>query len=82
MFITTWALQHAIELNPGGIKEPIQMAIMKKNDRQRFSANFVNNDEILEHLDNIADAESYLADYKSKQQYKERTQAIPEKELK
>jgi len=63
-FITTWALSHAIEVNTGGINGPIQMAAIRKNDKGRYSATMISDDEIREHLDIVENAESHLASYK------------------
>jgi hypothetical protein len=57
-FATTWALQHAVDLNPGGIKDPIHLAVIDKS-----GARMLEKDEIMEHLNSVQAAEDYLANY-------------------
>lgn len=65
IFIATWTLRHAIDLNPGGINEPIQMAVIRQGKGDsRFSAQLLSNSDLLEHNNNVDDAEKYLSQYK------------------
>jgi hypothetical protein len=77
-FITAWTLQHAIDLNPGGINGPIQMAAIRKNEKERYSAVMISENEIEEHMNNIHDAEAYLAHYKNILQGKNTGKKIPD----
>lgn len=81
-FITTWALTHAIEVNPGGIKGPIQMAAIRKNDRGRYSAAIISDEEIQEHMDIVNNAESYLTNFKEILLGRQKPADIPELEPK
>jgi len=77
-FIVAWTWQHAIDLNPGGINGPIEMAAIRKKDTGRYSAVMISDDEIEEHMNNIHEAEDYLAHYKSILQGKNAGKNIPE----
>jgi hypothetical protein len=52
--IAVWTLQHAIDLNTGGINRPIQMALIKRNEKGKYSASYVPGSEIHEHMDGVA----------------------------
>ncbi len=77
-FITAWTLQHAIYLNPGGINSPIQMAAVRKNQKGRYSAVMISDEEIQEHMDNIAGAEHYLSKYRDIHRGVQSEEKIPE----
>lgn len=81
-FITTWALTHAIEVNPGGIKGPIQMAVIRKNEKDRYSAALVSAEEIEEHMDIVNNAESHLASFKEILLGRQKATDIPQVESK
>lgn len=64
-FITTWALQQAIELNPGGVNAPIQIATISSEKSERSpSSKLLEPEEISEHLNNVSEAESHLRNYR------------------
>ena len=63
IFCVTWALSHTIDLNPGGIKGPSQIAILEMTSNG-YRARFLSDAEITEHEDNINAAEEYLEKYK------------------
>lgn len=47
LFAATWALQHAIELNPGGINAPIQLGVLRcVGQSRRMTAALLNDDEL------------------------------------
>ena len=60
----TWALDHAIELNPGGINGPSQIAILTRDDGNLLSARLLDDYEVAEHLNSVRGAESHLALYR------------------
>jgi len=60
IFAVTWALSHAVELNPGEIKDPIHLAILESGSG---SASRLDQNQIGEHLENVAAAEAHLATY-------------------
>lgn len=62
IFAATWALRHAISLNPGGIADPLQLATLTRDGKRPF-ARILQEAELEEHATNAADAESYLSRY-------------------
>ena len=48
----------AIDLNPGGIKDPIHLAVLKSD-----GAHVLDQEEIQEHLGSVQAAEEHLAKY-------------------
>lgn len=66
IFATTWALRHAIDCNTGGINEPIQIAVLAKNDHGDPKARLLDGDELQEHRENVDGAVEHLRDYRNK----------------
>jgi 20S proteasome alpha/beta subunit len=65
IFIATWTLQHAIEVNAGGVNGPIQLAILK-NEKIGPVARMLTQDEMNEHQQNVSGAMTHLRQYKEK----------------
>ena len=63
IFAVTWTLQHAIELNPGGINGPPQIAVLSPDENGDLLARLLDDAELAEHLDNVRGAEEYLGRY-------------------
>jgi len=63
IFATIWALQHAIELNPGGINGPIDVAILEYVNEPKIAARFLTDQEIEEHTNNINDLENRITEF-------------------
>lgn len=63
-FVATWTILHAIDLNTGGINRPVQMAVLRRNDREKFEACLLDDKKLQEHINNIDEAEEYLRKYK------------------
>ena len=63
IFSVAWALNHTIDLNPGGIKGPSQIAILEYTNNG-YRARILSDAEIADHEDNINAAEEYLEKYK------------------
>jgi len=61
IFAVTWTLNHVIELNPGGINGPPQIAIL---DSKKNQAKILSDAELAEHTNNAKTAERYLGKYK------------------
>lgn len=60
-----WALHNAIDLNTGGINEPIQLAVLRRApDGGSFEARLRSGDELNEHRSAVQAVEEYLADYR------------------
>ena len=62
-FAVAWALNHTIDLNPGGIKGPSQIAILESTNNG-YRARILGDAEIADHESNIKEAEDYLEKYK------------------
>ena len=62
IFATVWALQHAIDVNPGGIKDPIQVAVLEKG-KNGAVARLLEEEELVEHRNNISALEVYIGEY-------------------
>lgn len=67
VFAVAWTLQHVIEINPGGINGPPQIAVLvtELGKDPQLKARLLDDDAIAEHLDNVRGAEQHLANYKS-----------------
>jgi hypothetical protein len=63
-FIAIWALLHAIELNPGGINGPVQVAVLK-NTGGRLVASMLEDEELDEQAASVQAAEEHLRAYKA-----------------
>ncbi|MDO9371289.1 MAG: hypothetical protein Q7U07_01675 [Gammaproteobacteria bacterium] len=61
IFIATWTLQHAIDVNAGGVNGPIQLAVLTKD-----GARMLSEDELTEHQENVSGVVSHLRSYKDK----------------
>lgn len=48
--LTTWAIQHVIETNPGGVAGPIKIAVLEKDNSGTWIARQLTQNEIDEHL--------------------------------
>lgn len=62
IFLAVWALQHAIELNPGGVNGPMQIAVLAQ-DGANIKARMLEDGEITEHIDNVEGAIEQLRIY-------------------
>jgi 20S proteasome alpha/beta subunit len=74
IFATLWTLQHAIEVHPGGVSKPIQMAVLKKDGDG--CAVELEESELQETYQSIEAAENRLATYKDEIQ-SAKTENIP-----
>lgn len=64
LFLAAWALMHTIELNPGGINGPPQIATLTLNGKGDPEAHILSDDELEEHKNNVESAEKHLAQYR------------------
>lgn len=62
LFAVVWTLQQAIKLNPGGINEPMQIAILAP-EGGKPRARLIDADEVREHVGNVDGAIEYLRGY-------------------
>lgn len=74
IFYVAWGLQHAIELNPGGINGPLQIAVLASSGGN-YKARLLNDEELGEHLDHVKGVNDYLAKYRDILQGKIGTQS-------
>jgi 20S proteasome alpha/beta subunit len=58
-FAVTWALDHAVQVNPGGINEPVRIAVLEKSGG-KFRARLLDDDDLQEHRQNIEQAKERL----------------------
>lgn len=70
--MTCWTLIHAIDVNPGGINEPLQIAVLEGPSKDRGgsrtpTARMLDEGDIQEHRDLVAEAERHLADFRKEQ---------------
>ncbi len=56
VFSALWAVRHAIQTSPGGVAEPIQVAVLEGT-----KAHELDDDDLAEHMRAIADAEQRCA---------------------
>src|SRR5436309_13655211 len=66
VFAVTWALEHAVEVNPGGVNDPIRIAVLERQ-RGGLKARLLLNDELLEHKQNVAAAYDALRRFRDRQ---------------
>jgi len=65
IFITAWTLEHTIDVNPGGIKGPFHLAILKRDvaAKGKFVAKELDEAELDEHYNNVEAAYKHLGEY-------------------
>ncbi len=64
IFAVAWTLQHAIEVNPGGVNGPPRIAVLEPDGAGGLSARKLEDEELGEHKQNVAGAEEYLRAYR------------------
>jgi len=62
IFLTTWALTHVIELNPGGVNGPPQIAVLPNGLNEK--ARIIGDEELAEHQNSVEGAEAHMALYR------------------
>ena len=65
-FAVTWALDHAVKVNPGGINGPVRIAVLEKR-KGKFSARLLEDADLQEHLQNIEQAKERLRSFPASQ---------------
>ena len=66
IFAATWALQHAIDVNPGGVNGPVRIAVLERDNKGRLFARKVSEDELGEHLQAVDEAKLHLRNVREK----------------
>lgn len=64
MFAVVWTLDHAVEINPGGVNAPLLLATLSKNDKHQWTTQIFDDDALGEHRQNIAEAKKALRNYR------------------
>lgn len=65
-FAATWALDHAVQVNPGGINGPVRISVMEKS-AGKFRTRLLEDDDLQEHRQNIEQAKERLRAFSSSQ---------------
>ncbi|MEI8061337.1 MAG: hypothetical protein WCG99_03540 [Candidatus Berkelbacteria bacterium] len=76
LFASIWTLRHAIEINPGGVAEPIQVVILTQSG-SNWIAKELCDSELQEHDDAVIAAEKRLSNLQEEVQSDEQAVAIP-----
>jgi hypothetical protein len=66
VFAVTWALDHAIEVNPGGVNGPIRIAVIERQGG-RLKARLLSDDELDEHKQNVGATYEALRRFRNRQ---------------
>ena len=77
IFTTYWALKHACNLNPGGIKEPINIAVLSRQKGKLF-ARMLEQDELDEHANLVSDATLHMRKFRDILEGKQEAEAPPQ----
>lgn len=76
VFAVNWALQHAIEVNPGGVNGPVRIAVLEKHGDQ-FEASLLSDEELDEHRQNVEAAYDALRRFRERQTARDGVPEIP-----
>jgi len=63
VFATTWALDHAVAINPGGVNSPVRIATLRSIEKKQLVAEILSDAALGEHRQNIDGAKKALRDY-------------------
>jgi 20S proteasome alpha/beta subunit len=66
IFAAYWALEHAINVNPGGVNGPIRMAVLERDKKEKIVARLLDDSELEEHKEYVQEAKQYLRDFPEK----------------
>ena len=67
IFAAMWTLLHAIQVNPGGVAEPIQMAVLEKSKGNELRAHELSGQLVAEHRQHVKEAEEHLRSFSDSQ---------------
>ncbi len=76
IFATKWTLDHVVKHNPGGVDEPVRIAVLEKTGA-KFAARMVSKEELQEHDEWIGEIKKELEDFKNQQQVFNQTKTPP-----
>lgn len=77
IFMAMWALRHACEVNPGGIKGPNRIAILAR-EKGKLRARMLGDDELAEHGNMVNEATRHIASFKDVVEGKAGTSDVPQ----
>lgn len=66
IFAAWWTLDHAIEVNPGGVNGPINIAVLERTKAYQIRARVLSADELGEHKQNVKEAKDRLRQFPEK----------------
>lgn len=66
VFAATWTLQMAIELNPGGINGPINIAVLEKDKAGKLKSRMLTPADLQEHEQKIGEMATYIREFSQK----------------
>lgn len=78
IFAATWALDHAVEVNPGGVNKPIRIGVLQKSEKGDYAASELTVDELSLHRESIDEAKKTLKDLRRSQESLEPQMNAPE----
>jgi hypothetical protein len=64
VFAVAWTLRQAVCLNPGGVNEPIRIAVLEPDQNGDLVARILADDELAQHRQNIEEAKQHLRDFR------------------
>ena len=67
IFAAMWTLLHAIQVNTGGVAEPIQMAVLEKSKGNELRAHELSGQLVAEHRQHVKEAEEHLQSFSDSQ---------------
>lgn len=67
IFAVMWTLLHAIQVNPGGVAEPIQLAVLAREKGKELRAKELSQEAVTEHRQHVKDAEEHLRSFSDSQ---------------
>lgn len=65
-FAATWALDHVVQVNPGGINGPVRIAVLERH-AGKLRARLLDDDDLQEHRQNIEQAKERLRTFPASQ---------------
>ncbi len=63
IFVVNWALEHAVEVNPGGVNRPIRIAVLHPDNAGKFNVDVLSNVVLGEHGQSIRGAKDAVLKY-------------------
>lgn len=77
VFLSTWAIEHVIHTNPGGVAGPIRVGVLQRDEQDKWTAYEVPNQEIGDHRMAIDNAIDYLRLWRAGNMIGEAASAAP-----